>query len=117
MAQRDTRWGTGLALSIELALSGFLADVYLPLGIVAGILYMVVIASSPSATGMQRCGLSKCHCWSGLSSNQHHEQNMRKVATMETILPFAQSISPILNFKLTVKRSLQPQSLQHVLLH
>ena len=43
MAQRDTPWRTGLALSIGLALSVFLADVVLPVGVVVGIPYVVVV--------------------------------------------------------------------------
>ncbi|MBI3983769.1 YgiT-type zinc finger protein [Candidatus Microgenomates bacterium] len=36
---------------------------------------------------------------------------------LRNISPFAQSISSILNFKLSVERSPQPQPLQDVLLH
>src|SRR5881296_633023 len=43
MAHRDMRWGMGLVLSIGLALSVFLADVVLPVGVVVGIPYVVVV--------------------------------------------------------------------------
>src|SRR5712692_9955688 len=43
MVPRDVSWGTGLVLSIGLALSVFLADVVLPVGVVVGIPYVVVV--------------------------------------------------------------------------